>query len=223
MSSELPPSGEPHIPLHAEDLTVSKLTVAGDMVRVRTVTREHETFVDEALNHERGADRTKTDWPSGRSHSAARSAGRRYDNTSGGGRNPRHRAPPYSERRSSYPATNTGKNRGGEHCEARSAGRGIGAHMGRRFVHTAPPRRATARGCFPPPRTLARTVLSAFAPTGQTTRCRARLSGLQDAECDRRSAHVTKASRHRRHVLAHAGSDAQEISEFVVPPAIAPC
>ena len=69
----------------------------------------------------------------------------------------------------------------------------------------------------------AATVLSAFAPTGHTTRCRARLSGLQDAECDRRSAHVTKASRHRRHVLAHAGSDAQEISEFVVPPAIAPC
>jgi uncharacterized protein (TIGR02271 family) len=53
MSSELPPSGEPHIPLHAEDLTVSKLTVADDMVQVRTVTREHETFVDEALNHER--------------------------------------------------------------------------------------------------------------------------------------------------------------------------
>ena len=53
MSSELPPSGEPHIPLHAEDLTVSKSTVAGDMVQVRTVTREHETFVDEALNHER--------------------------------------------------------------------------------------------------------------------------------------------------------------------------
>jgi uncharacterized protein (TIGR02271 family) len=53
MSSELPPSGELHIPLHAEDLTVSKLTVAGDMVQVRTVTREHETFVDEALNHER--------------------------------------------------------------------------------------------------------------------------------------------------------------------------
>ena len=53
MSSGLPPSGEPHIPLQAEDLTVSKLTVAGDMVQVRTVTREHETFVDEALNHER--------------------------------------------------------------------------------------------------------------------------------------------------------------------------
>lgn len=53
MSSELPPSGELHIPLHAEDLTVSKLQVAGDTVRVRTVTREHETFVDETLNHER--------------------------------------------------------------------------------------------------------------------------------------------------------------------------
>jgi uncharacterized protein (TIGR02271 family) len=53
MPSELPPSGEPHILLHAEDLTVSKLQVAGDIVRVRTVTREHETFVDETLNHER--------------------------------------------------------------------------------------------------------------------------------------------------------------------------
>ena len=53
MSSELPPSGEPHIPLRAEDLTVSKLQVADDIVRVRTVTREHETFVEETLNHER--------------------------------------------------------------------------------------------------------------------------------------------------------------------------
>jgi uncharacterized protein (TIGR02271 family) len=53
MPSELPPSGELHIPLHAEDLTVSKLQVAGDIVRVRTVTREHEAFVDESLNHER--------------------------------------------------------------------------------------------------------------------------------------------------------------------------
>lgn len=53
MSSELSPSGEPHILLHAEDLTVSKLQVADDTVRVRTVTREHETFVDETLNHER--------------------------------------------------------------------------------------------------------------------------------------------------------------------------
>jgi uncharacterized protein (TIGR02271 family) len=53
MSSELPPSGEPYILLHAEDLTVSKLLVADDIVRVRTVTGEHATFVDETLNHER--------------------------------------------------------------------------------------------------------------------------------------------------------------------------
>jgi stress response protein YsnF len=53
MSSELPPAGAPHIPLYAEDLTVSKLQAAGDMVRVSTVTRKHETFVDETLNHER--------------------------------------------------------------------------------------------------------------------------------------------------------------------------
>ena len=53
MSSELPPPGEPYIPLHAEDLTVSKLLVADDIVRVRTVTGEHATFVDETLNHER--------------------------------------------------------------------------------------------------------------------------------------------------------------------------
>jgi uncharacterized protein (TIGR02271 family) len=53
MSSELPPAREPHIALHAEDLTVSKLQAAGDIVQVRTVTREHETVVDETLNHER--------------------------------------------------------------------------------------------------------------------------------------------------------------------------
>jgi stress response protein YsnF len=52
MSSEVPPSREPHIPLHAEDLTVSKLQATG-VVQVRTVTREHEAFVDETLNHER--------------------------------------------------------------------------------------------------------------------------------------------------------------------------
>jgi Transaldolase/Fructose-6-phosphate aldolase/Domain of unknown function (DUF2382) len=85
MSSELPPSGEPHIPLHAEDLTVSKLKAAGDMVQIRTVTRKHETFVDETLDHERVQIERR---PAGRqvgSHSAG-SAGRRYDNTSGGGR-----------------------------------------------------------------------------------------------------------------------------------------
>jgi stress response protein YsnF len=52
MSPEVPPSREPHIPLHAEDLTVSKLQATG-LVQVRTVTREHESFVDETLNHER--------------------------------------------------------------------------------------------------------------------------------------------------------------------------
>jgi uncharacterized protein (TIGR02271 family) len=53
MSSELPPAREPHIPLYAEDLTVSKRQAAGDMVQVSTITSEHETFVDETLNHER--------------------------------------------------------------------------------------------------------------------------------------------------------------------------
>jgi stress response protein YsnF len=52
MSSEVPPSREPHIPLHAEDPTVSKLQATG-VVQVRTVTREHEAFVVETLNHER--------------------------------------------------------------------------------------------------------------------------------------------------------------------------
>ena len=52
MSSELP-VGETHFPLYAEDLTVSKRQIAGDMVQVSTVTRENESFVDEMLNHER--------------------------------------------------------------------------------------------------------------------------------------------------------------------------
>ena len=52
MSSELP-VGETHFPLHAEDLTVSKRQIAGDMVQVGTVARETESLVDEMLNHER--------------------------------------------------------------------------------------------------------------------------------------------------------------------------
>ena len=52
MSSELP-VGETHFPLYAEDLTVSKRQIAGDMVQVGTVTRETESLVDEMLNHER--------------------------------------------------------------------------------------------------------------------------------------------------------------------------
>jgi uncharacterized protein (TIGR02271 family) len=52
MSSELP-VGETHFPRYAEDLTVSKRQIAGDMVQVGTVTRETESLVDEMLNHER--------------------------------------------------------------------------------------------------------------------------------------------------------------------------
>jgi uncharacterized protein (TIGR02271 family) len=52
MSSELP-AGETRFPLYAEDLTISKRQIAGDMVRVSTVTRENESFVDETLNHKR--------------------------------------------------------------------------------------------------------------------------------------------------------------------------
>jgi uncharacterized protein (TIGR02271 family) len=52
MSSELP-VGETHFPLYAEDLTVSKRQITGDMVQVSTVTRENESLVDETLNHTR--------------------------------------------------------------------------------------------------------------------------------------------------------------------------
>jgi uncharacterized protein (TIGR02271 family) len=52
MSSELPVE-ETHFPLYAEDLTVSKRQIEGDMVQVGTVTRETESFVDEMLNHTR--------------------------------------------------------------------------------------------------------------------------------------------------------------------------
>jgi uncharacterized protein (TIGR02271 family) len=39
--------------LHAEQVTVARRRVEGDTVRVSTVTRETEKFVDEALAHER--------------------------------------------------------------------------------------------------------------------------------------------------------------------------
>jgi uncharacterized protein (TIGR02271 family) len=52
MSSKLP-VGETHFPLYAEDLTISKRQIAGDMVQVGTVTRENESLVDETLNHKR--------------------------------------------------------------------------------------------------------------------------------------------------------------------------
>jgi uncharacterized protein (TIGR02271 family) len=47
------PVGETHFPLYAEDLTVSKRQIAGDMVQIGTITRETESLVDETLNHER--------------------------------------------------------------------------------------------------------------------------------------------------------------------------
>jgi uncharacterized protein (TIGR02271 family) len=53
MPPELPPAGETRIPLHAEELSVSRRQTAGDTLQVSTVTREHERFVDEMLNHER--------------------------------------------------------------------------------------------------------------------------------------------------------------------------
>jgi stress response protein YsnF len=53
MSAELPPAGETRIPLHVEELSVSRRQTGGDTLQVSTVTREHERFVDEMLNHER--------------------------------------------------------------------------------------------------------------------------------------------------------------------------
>jgi hypothetical protein len=53
MSSELPSAGESRIPLHAEELSVSRRQAAGATLRVSTVTREHEHLVDEMLTHQR--------------------------------------------------------------------------------------------------------------------------------------------------------------------------
>ncbi len=53
MSSELPSAGEPRIPIHTEELSVSRRQTAGFTLRVSTVTREHEHLVDEMLNQQR--------------------------------------------------------------------------------------------------------------------------------------------------------------------------
>jgi stress response protein YsnF len=53
MASELPPAEETRIPLHAEELSVSRRPAEGDTLQVSIVTREHECFIDELLNHER--------------------------------------------------------------------------------------------------------------------------------------------------------------------------
>jgi stress response protein YsnF len=41
------------VPVHAEEISVSRRQVAGDRVRVSTITREEERLVDEQLTHER--------------------------------------------------------------------------------------------------------------------------------------------------------------------------
>jgi uncharacterized protein (TIGR02271 family) len=54
MSSDFnPESDDPTLPLHTEELSVSRRQVAGDSVRVSIVTREQERLVDEKLTHQR--------------------------------------------------------------------------------------------------------------------------------------------------------------------------
>jgi stress response protein YsnF len=55
----LPPEPTDHditdivVPVHQEDITISRRVVAGDVVRVSTVTEEREHAVDEPVFHER--------------------------------------------------------------------------------------------------------------------------------------------------------------------------
>jgi stress response protein YsnF len=46
-------AGDFTVPLHTEEVAVSRLRVAGETVRVSTVVREQEQLVDEELTHER--------------------------------------------------------------------------------------------------------------------------------------------------------------------------
>jgi stress response protein YsnF len=48
-----PDRGEPVLRLHAEDVTVSRRTVAGDTLRVGTITRRRDHHIDENLSHVR--------------------------------------------------------------------------------------------------------------------------------------------------------------------------
>ena len=48
-----PDKGEPAIQLLAEDVTVSRRSVAGDTIRVETVTRTRDHHIDEDLSHVR--------------------------------------------------------------------------------------------------------------------------------------------------------------------------
>jgi uncharacterized protein (TIGR02271 family) len=46
-------AGDLTVPLHTEEVTIQKLQVANEMVRVSTIVREQEQLVDEELTHER--------------------------------------------------------------------------------------------------------------------------------------------------------------------------
>jgi len=48
-----PEAGESIIPLHAEVVSIVRQEIAGDTVRVSTITREKDYFVDETLTHQR--------------------------------------------------------------------------------------------------------------------------------------------------------------------------
>ena len=52
-SAPKPEAGDLTLPLHAEEISVSRRNVVGDTVRVSTVTREHERLIDESLTQER--------------------------------------------------------------------------------------------------------------------------------------------------------------------------
>jgi stress response protein YsnF len=53
MPSAIPNASDATVPLHTEDIAVSRRQVAGDTVQVSVVTREQPRRVDEDLTHER--------------------------------------------------------------------------------------------------------------------------------------------------------------------------
>jgi stress response protein YsnF len=50
-SKPKPDTGEPTVRLHAEDVTISRRPIAGDTLRVETITRERDHHIDESLSH----------------------------------------------------------------------------------------------------------------------------------------------------------------------------
>jgi uncharacterized protein (TIGR02271 family) len=53
MSSADPSAREFIVPVHAEDVTITRRIVQGDVVRVSVVTSEHEQLIDEPVFHDR--------------------------------------------------------------------------------------------------------------------------------------------------------------------------